>query len=213
MSDTLLVTRPRHDGTTIYLYYWASLVIREAIKKNCRVIDLDGPKAVKMEFTGRMQKVKPDLIFLNGHGSPTSIAGHNNEILLNANDNEEILSGTNVYALSCSSAEKLGRSSIKKGAKSYIGYIEDFIFLHEKDKISKPLGDKTAGLFLGPSNLVPIALVKGNTPKEAFDRSQKEFNRNLRKLMTSESPQQDNSSIPWLYWDMTHQICLEGRGG
>ena len=190
------------------MYYWASIVIQIARKRDYEVVDLDGQKAVSKEFTGRMIKVKPDLVFLNGHGSPTEVTGHNYEVLLKANKNEELLAGKNIYALSCSSAKELGRSSVEKGTKSYIGYAEDFIFLYEKDKTTKPLRDKTAELFLGPSNLVPIALIKGNTPKEAFNRSQKEFNRNLRKLMTSESPQQDNSSIPWLYWDMTHQVCL-----
>jgi len=206
--SSILVTRPRHDETTNYLYYWAKLVIEEAEKRNFKVLDLDEQKANLKDFSGRIKKVNPDLIFLNGHGSPTAIAGHNDEILVSVDKNESLLNDKITYALSCSSAKKLGQSSVKKGAKSFIGYKEDFIFMHEKDKSTRPTEDETAKLFLEPSNLLVTTLIKGNTSKEAFDRSQKEFNHNLRNLMTSESPQEDRSSIPWLYWDMIHQVCL-----
>jgi len=206
--SSILVTRPRHDETTDYLFHWAQLVIDEAESRGFKVLDLDGEKANLKDFSGRIKKVNPDLIFLNGHGSPTAIAGHNDETLVSVGKNESLLCNKITYALSCSSAKKLGQSSVEKGAKSFIGYKENFIFMHEKDKSTRPIEDDTARLFLEPSNLLVAALIKGNTSKEAFKRSQKEFSHNLRKLMTSESPQEDRSSIPWLYWDMIHQVCL-----
>ena len=209
MSSTLLITRPRYDEATNYLYYWAGQVIKEAEERKFKVIDLNEEKANLRDFSGRIKKVDPDLIFLNGHGSPDTVMGHNNEILVSIDKNESLLNDKIIYALSCSSAKKLGQSSVKKGAKSFIGYKESFIFMHEKEKSTRPIEDETARLFFVPSNLIVIALIKGNTPKEAFERSQKEFKSNLRKLMTSESPQKDKSSIPWLYWDMIHQVCLE----
>lgn len=208
MNDVLLITRPRHDETTNYLYYWAEQVIKEAKKKNFNVIDLKEVKANSKDFSGRMKKIKPDLVFLNGHGSPDDVTGHNNEVLVSINKNEDLLKDKIVYALSCSSAKNLGKSSVAKGAKCFIGYEEDFVFLHEKDKTTMPDKDKTAELFLEPSNLVMKTLIKGNSAGESSKRSKDEFKRNIRKLLASESPQEDKSSVQWLYWDMLSQVCL-----
>lgn len=207
MNNVILITRPRHDEPTNYLYYWAQRVIQTAEKKNLKVIDLHGAKANLKEFSSRIKKTNPDIIYLNGHGNPDSICGHNNETLVCIN-NESLLYHSYVYALACSSAKILGKSVAKNGTKSFIGYKEDFIFIHETNKSTRPIEDKTAGLFLEPSNLVVTALIKGNTPQEAFNRSQESFKRNIRRLMVSESPREDKSPISWLYWNMTHQVCL-----
>lgn len=37
----LLLTRPRYDTPTHYLFYWAGLLIDEAKKKMVEIIDLD----------------------------------------------------------------------------------------------------------------------------------------------------------------------------
>lgn len=208
MSKSLLITRPRYDEATNYLYYWAEKVIGEAQKKNLTVLDLCDEKANIKDFTGRVEKLNPDLMFLNGHGDPNRITGQNYEVLVEKDKNETLLSHKITYALSCSAAKNLGQSAVKKGAKAFIGYKEDFIFTYEKDKTTKPIEDKTAKLFLEPSNLVVTTLIKGNTAKEANIRSKKEFRRNLRKLMASESPQEDQSPIIWLLWDIQAQVCL-----
>jgi hypothetical protein len=49
--------------------------------------------------------------------------------------------------------------------------VPDFIFCHDLDKISRPLEDKTAKLFLEPSNQVAISLLKGNTSGRSSERS------------------------------------------
>lgn len=208
MSSILLITRPRYDETTNYLYYWAELVVKEAKNRNFEVIDLAEQKANYTDFAGRTKKVNPNLIFFNGHGNPDVITGHNGEILVSVEKDIVLLKDKIIYALACSSAKNLGEAAIKNGAESFIGYKEDFIFMYDEDKSTRPKEDNTAKLFLEPSNLVMTTLIKHNTSSEAFKRSQKEFTRNIRKLMASESLQEDKSPIPWLYWDMTHQVCL-----
>ena len=58
MNKILLITRPQHDETTNYLYFWAESVIEEAKKRNFEVLDLKGRKANAKDFVGRMKKVK-----------------------------------------------------------------------------------------------------------------------------------------------------------
>lgn len=209
MNNIILITRPRHDETTNYLYHWAKQVIHMAEKKNFQIVDLDGAKANLKDFSGRIKKNLPDIIYLNGHGNAHSVCGHNNETLVCVNNNESLLYNSCIYALACSSAKVLGKSVAKNGTKSFLGYKEDFIFIHENDKSTRPTEDNTAKLFLEPSNLVVTTLIKGNTPEEAFNRSQQAFKRNIRYLLASDSPQDDKTSIPWLYWNMTHQVCLD----
>jgi len=210
-NRTFLVTRTRYDETMNYLFYWAGEVIKEAQKKDFDVIDIKEEKVNKKDFVGRVKKTQPGLIYLNGHGNADCISGHENQILLQVNNNEDLLHGKIIYALSCRSARIFGKSCINKGTRSYIGYDEDFMFLFEQDKITHPLEDQTAELFFKPSNLLVINLLKENTSGESFERSQKEFRRNIRKLLASKSPQDDKASIPYLLWDMTHQVCLGDR--
>ena len=147
MNNVLLVTRPNHDETTNYLSYWAKKIIVEAEKKNFRVLDLEGKKANPKDFSGRVNKINPEIVFLNGHGSPDVISGHDNIPLISVNDNESLLRNCITYALACSAAKKVGKSIVKAGSNSFIGYSEDFIFLHQVDKTTRPLEDKTAALF------------------------------------------------------------------
>ena len=53
--------------------------------------------------------------------------------------------------------------------------------------------------------------MKGHSTEEATEKSKSLFKQNLRKLMTSESPQEDKTAVTWLYWDMIHLECL-GNG-
>lgn len=76
------------------------------------------------------------------------------------------------------------------------------------EKRGHPLADKTAELFLEPSNQVAISLLKGRTVGEAQQNSKKSFLRNIQKLLTSESTPEDSSALRYLLWDMQHQVCL-----
>jgi len=209
MSGTLLVTRPKYDDTTHYLFYWAQEIINLAREKGIKVLDLDIERANKNEFESMVAKMRPSFIFLNGHGDADRITGVDDETLIQAGKNEEVIKNKSVYVLSCSSAKELGPASIDAGANAYLGYNDVFIFSYESDKLSKPLNDKTAELFLGPSNQLMVSILKGHTAKESYDRSQKCFLQNIQKLVTSESS--DASLIPYLLWDKMHQVCLGNK--
>lgn len=152
IQKSLLITRPFYENPTNYLYHWSSPLIDFAKAKGFKVVDLAGEKAVRNELEGRLKKVKPDLVVLNGHGSENEIYGQDGEVLLVMGENEILLADKIVFARSCLSAKVFGKSCINKGTRTYIGYSEDFIFISENAYITKPLMDKTAALFLEPSN-------------------------------------------------------------
>ncbi|KKT36670.1 MAG: hypothetical protein UW22_C0034G0013 [Candidatus Gottesmanbacteria bacterium GW2011_GWB1_44_11c] len=104
--------------------------------------------------------------------------------------------------------KELGPSCVKKGTTAYVGYTDDFIFLTEEAKESRPLTDKVAKLFLEPSNDVAISFIKGHSAGQANQRSKDYFKKNIKKLMTSDTPKEDRELIPYLLWDMDHQVCI-----
>lgn len=130
MSHVLLVTRPNYDEATTYLFHWCKPVIKMAINKGYKVVDIIGNKANKNDFESRVKKIKPNLIFFNGHGTETEIFGQDGETLINANEKMDILRNTIIYSRSCNSGKILGKNCIDKGITSFIGYTEPFIFAY-----------------------------------------------------------------------------------
>ncbi|MDO8676311.1 MAG: hypothetical protein Q7K16_01525 [Candidatus Azambacteria bacterium] len=202
----LLLTRPRYELTTHYLYYFAKIVIDFAQNKGNKVYDLKDNRANRHELTSFLSKKPVDIIFLNGHGQKNCICGQNDEILLQVNNNEELLKSKIVYALSCQTAKELGPKAITKGASAYIGYDEDFVFFTNKEMENKPLKDNRAKLFLEPSNQVVISLLKGDSPEEAHKKSKAAFAKNIEDLLTGKLP--EKYLARYLYWDLRHQVCL-----
>lgn len=207
MVKSLLITRPDHDYTTNYLSKWSKEIIKEGQDKGINVIDLDGDKANRERVIGTLEKRSPGLVVLNGHGSQDYITGHNNSVILEGNDKKAVENKI-IYARSCKSAKVLGEKTISHGAKAYLGYDEDFMFLYSRDKVSKPLEDKTATLFLGPSNQIPLSLLKSHSAGEANEKSKILFKKNIEKLLIDGPSSEHYKAITCLYWDMIHQVCL-----
>jgi len=207
MNKTLFITRPEHDDTTHYLSKWGAKTIEFALTKGINVLDLPQGRASKKEVESMLKKQNPSLVLFNGHGSTDTITGHHNEPIITIN-NSSILKNKIIYALSCCSAKRLGVNCVAQGAKTYIGYDDDFILVYEPEKITKPLTDDTAKLFLDPSNELTFSLIKGNTAEIACQHSKEAFKKNIQKLLSSEATEEDASLARYLWWDMQHQICL-----
>lgn len=195
-----LITRPEHDDTTHYLSYWSRENIGIAESNGFKVIDLHREKAKKEEFENKVRNLNPKLIMLNGHGSEDSVTGHKNQVLVKAGENEDLLKDRVVYALSCKSAKVLGPKSIQAGALNYTGFEDDFIFIYDPTLFSRPLIDKTAELFLMPSNIFVSSLLKGNDIAESFKRAQGAMQKNLYRAMSSAG--QDSSLSRFLWWNL-----------
>lgn len=206
MNRIFLITRPRYDDTTHYLFYWGGKLLDIAKQKRIAFLDLKQKRVNKKEFMSIVAKKQPLFIYFNGHGDSTCITGQDREVLVSLGDNEKILKYKIIYALSCKSAEKLGIESIKLGVLAFLGYNDDFIFFYDPEKISRPLDDKIAELFLEPSNKVVSSILKNHTAEEARSNSQASFMRNIQNLVVNDSP--FKYLIPFLLWDMRHQVCL-----
>ncbi|MBI5613933.1 hypothetical protein HY947_03325 [Candidatus Gottesmanbacteria bacterium] len=204
----MLITRPNHDITTQYLFAWSNDVIIAAKNHGVKVVDLAAKRATRREFTSVITKIRPSLIIVNGHGNTRMITGYNNEPLVVEGENELLFRGAIVYARSCQSAVRLGRACVHSGTVAYIGYTDDFVFFIDETKITRPREDKTAKRFLEPSNDIVMSLLKGHTVSQAQTKSKNMSMRTIQTLMTSETPKEEKELIPYLRWNLVHQVFL-----
>lgn len=204
----MIVTRPQYDITTKYLSVWAEEVINFAKKKKIEVIDLLKDKANKKDFVGRVKKLKPDVIFLNGHGDDDCVTGHDEEALVEAGDNHDILRGAITYALSCNSGKILGPKVAENNEATYIGYEDEFIFIVNGNYLSRPQDDPMAKPFMEASNQVMISLLKGHRAGEASEKSKNKFKEHFMKLSSSQADPDSLQAAQCLWWNMRNQVCL-----
>lgn len=111
--------------------------------------------------------------------------------------------------MSCSSAKTLSPTAVQNGAKAYVGYDEPFFASRLDDKISDPLTDETAALFLNPAFITQKALADGKTPREAIALAKKEYNRSIVKALTSPIQSDNDQFVSFLLWDRDHLVAIE----
>ena len=196
----VLLTNPEVDALTYYLAAWTRDLLKKARMGTNKYFKLEREKVIKKKFESILRKRSIDLVLLCGHGAADAVFGNENTIL--DIENDYLLEGKIVHALSCRSADKLGPDAVAKGAKAYIGYKEDFIaFLDNSKCISKPMGDESAALFLEPAFVAPKVLLKGGSPEEAVSTAKKAYNKSIRDALNSDVHSDADQFINWLLWD------------
>jgi len=188
MSKKLLVTRPEHDLTTTYLSGYAKSVIKFAEDKGIGVKDFSSGNVKREVVEKFIKKQNPVLLFFNGHGEIDSIEGDKGDILILEDENDYLLKGKITYARSCFVAESLGKKFEKDKDSCFIGYSMPFQFWVDETRSSNPLKDKTAALYLIPSNELVNSLIKGNKAKVAFDNSKRLMVKNMNKIQNENEP-------------------------
>ncbi len=195
----VVISRPKFDETTNYLYTWASKIITSLKRSNFGVIDLKDKKANKKNIENAPIKKNPSLVIFSGHGSPTKICGHNNEVLIN-HENKKHLKSKIVYSISCSSARELGKKVADENT-SFAGYEEEFIFLIDKNKACTPEKDEIAKPFMDCSNQFSISLLKGKTTGEAYEDTKRKYNGWICYFAAKEYLPEVSSIISCLIWN------------
>ena len=162
-------------------------------------------------FSNLIFKQNPLFIFFNAHGNEKAIYGDKikgrEEILIEEDKNHNHLKGRIVYARACWAAASLGKACTKESG-CFVGYKTPFSFWINERWSSKPSNDNTAKLFIEPSNLIVTSLLKGNTAKEAFDKSKDMSKRNILKLLKIKKEPGAMGSIMLLWNNMNGQEIL-----
>lgn len=170
----ILVTRPSHDVETCYLDAWMGLIEKDAQKRGIPLIQLLRERATQKNTISTLRDASG--AFFNGHGTPNTIQGHKNEILID-DGNVTCLSQKVVFARACEAGASLGPLAISKGCTAFIGYKRKFRFWAQS--LPHPLEDKFAGPIIEASNAVMHALLKGHTVEEAVDEMRRKTIQNV----------------------------------
>lgn len=202
----LLLTRPRYDTPTHYLFYWAGLLIDDAKRRSVKVIDLDKNKAKQKKLHSYLAKQPVDVVILNGHGNQEAVAGQN-EIILSTGNGTNLLKDKTIFVRACDAGAILGKEIMTKGAMGFIGYIQPFMFPIDKEYFNKPLEDRLAAPVLECSNQIGLSLIKGKSAVEANKDSLDRY----AEIINQYSSSQATSSflLPILLWNMTSQVCYQ----
>src|SRR3989338_2892933 len=200
MKKGMIITLPRYDDTTEYISQWSDEINDAGKKAGIRIKPLNDEIVNKEEFEKVIDKLDYKLVVLNGHGSETSIFGHNDEILIDEKINGRILTNRITYSRSCNSAFSLGVKCMKNNREGcFIGYNVKFTFYIDNKRSATPKKDRTAGMFLSPSNLVPISIIKGNPSYEAHERARRQMLKNINKILMEKT--KDSFLIASALWN------------
>jgi hypothetical protein len=202
----LLITRPRYDTPTHYLFFWSELLIKEAQKRGVDIIDLQKEKVTKNKVAGYLSKREVDLLIINGHGNQTSVCGQDNEVILSTSD-QDIFKDKIIFIRACDAGTVLGPHTVAKGAKAFIGYNQPFIFPIDKQSFKTPLKDDLAQSILECSNQVGLSLIKGRNVEEAQLESLQKFKEKVIEYSNSNSIY--SFLLPFLLWNMSCQILYK----
>lgn len=175
MSQTIFIGRCDCDSNVIFPFHWANRIREEAEKLELDIIDLQKEDYIEEKTKKLIEERNPFFVLLNGHGKVWCTMGYKCAPVLIANKNDFLLKGKIAYVVSCYTAQYLGQVAYDKGCKAYIGYEDDFAFVYMDE--DNPLDDSIGKIYMEASNEVSLTILNGGTPKEAFEKSQKTFDK------------------------------------
>jgi hypothetical protein len=160
-------------------------------KRGFCVIVLEGINDVPAEFIPRAKSRRVVYISGVGHGNPTTYTGHLGSHLLEACQYDPaVVKQKSIHLLSCKTAQKLGPDTIKKGARSYSGYYQNFTFVF--DNPATPVNE--LNLFWKADSTYDIAMALGRTAKQAGLLTIMAFNAAIAQVPGT-------AAAAWLKWD------------
>lgn len=184
MNKGIIITLPRHEYTVDYLWVFSKSIIQEANKRGIKVKELKDKSANRNDFETFIKSLDYKMVVFNGHGSEDTISGYKDTPIVQAGVNDSLLKGRITYARSCWAGCVLGEECMKNDKEGcFIGYKLPFMFYVDNRWRSNPHKDNVAPLFLEPSNLVPISLIKGNTTLYAHKNSKKHVLKTINKVL------------------------------
>ncbi len=200
MQKGLLITCPEHDDATSYLTYFSRSILKESLTKSLKVKKIMDKNLNMKDFSKIMDKLDYKLVVLNGHGLPDSIYGYKQNIIIKLGKNDKQLKERIVYARSCNAGMLLGPECMKKTKEGcFIGYNLPFVFFMDEKWTTNPNNDKVAGLFLEPSNLVPISIIKGHTSLEAHNNGKRQMLKTMEKLLKNKQEEETSFYLDALW--------------
>ena len=102
---------------------------------------------------------------------------------------------------------------IKANYRVFVSYVKKhhpkLVFLNGHGSADTITGkDEVATLFLEPSNLIPMSLIKGNIVENAYQKSQNAMRRNFWFMLSTKAAQNQKDAAPYLWANRKNQVLL-----
>ncbi|MBN1902057.1 hypothetical protein JW926_12105 [Candidatus Sumerlaeota bacterium] len=180
--------------TTPFTYYRKKYVHPEFRKRGFTVIILEGTEDTRDKFVSHAKNPLTEYLSGVGHGNYNIYTGHWGNIILEEcqYDSKEVKNKA-IHFLSCKTAAKLGPDTVKKGARCYAGYTENFILVWDE----RQTRIDEFNLFPESDSVFDIMMARGATAKEAFEAAINAFNFAINKVPNT-------VAATYLTWDREH---------
>ena len=164
---TVLFFRPDEDLAMQYAKQWLSVGVEEARRRGYKVIDLVDAACTFETLEDIMTSEPIDIAILGGHGNPTTFTGFNQQIVMQACTNDQVMTGTISHFLSCSVGQRLLPSIIEKKGISTVGYAVDFQFIVNTEYAVEE--DPFAAVFRDLTITIIAAILDGHPLREVWE--------------------------------------------
>jgi hypothetical protein len=183
------------DSVTIHPATYRINKVHPAFKKKgfC-LFELKGVNDVRSVFAPKAKNFRVTYISGVGHGSPTRYTGHlGDPILTKCTYDPKEVKGKIIHLLSCQTAKELGPDLIKKGAKAYAGYFENFTFVY--DQPGTPVDEME--LFWDCDSTFDFMMAAGKKVEEAHNATIAMYNAAIAAVPNT-------AAATWLTWDRNY---------
>jgi hypothetical protein len=177
---TVLFFRPNNDLAMQYASSWLGSAVSEATTRGFDVIDMVNEACTYDNLKTMIETEEVEVVIAGGHGGPSLFTGYEQQMVLQACQNDQIMNGTISHFLSCLIGQQLLPSIVSKGGVFTIGYIIEFQFMVdtnfpvEEDPYAEPFKDCTVAII--------AKILDGAKLKEVWDTGIAKCNEWIQKL-------------------------------
>lgn len=197
MPEKILVARTSWDFATANAFHFLGGLARAFRLRGFEVIELVNASFNRSNVEANLMRM-PRAFIECSHGNETIFTGHLNEYVIISCVNDDLLRDKITHALSCLTAQTLGRTAVQKGCKAYIGYAVSFTWINVSRDVIK---DKYAwGFMYSDIVMGNMPLVCGGTAKEAYDNIINSFNKYIEWWSKQNDPYA-SEVISWMIYD------------
>jgi hypothetical protein len=172
-ENKILCVRADFERATHILSSFIKTYFIDEATKNCKVEDLNGAYATRLNFQNKLKDQTIKGILIGGHGDYTLVTGQNYDVLWVTGMNlEQEVKDRDIVTISCRCGRDLGKYLMASGAKTYKGYREEFILMCGNTE--PPSDDYYGKLFLTPAlTRAKYLYIPTITPEECEDEANK----------------------------------------
>ena len=195
--NVVLIVRPNFDIATNYGFYNFGELVYEARELGYEVIDISDETAVYETMDEAIIAHDPKYVFIVTHGCPNLLVGDNFNGLawippgcesFPRNDRTiDNLKGRQVYFLACDAGRGLIPAISSVGGEMAIGFDDIWGWIAEPPDYD-PSTDVYATSFFKAGNVIPLTLLGGGTPQEAYSNYVAECDRWISYWRDSDLP-------------------------